>query len=92
MLKSIDTALDFFLKQNFSYFLPKLEMMKMTSAITAMTRKIPTPIPALKIPLITEQPVNDMHTKIKSIILDVLFFMIPCFKWDILHPGSDINF
>jgi hypothetical protein len=49
------------------YFLPKiLLMIKTTMAITAITIKIPTPIPALNIPSITEQLVNEISI-IKSI-------------------------
>lgn len=49
------------------YFLPKsLLIAKITMAIIATTIKIPTPIPALNIPSITEQLENEINT-IKSI-------------------------
>lgn len=49
-------------------------------AITAITIKIPTPIPALNIPSITEQLVNEIST-IKSINnLVISFFMILYFQ------------
>lgn len=55
-------------------------MIKTTMAITAITIKIPTPIPALNIPSITEQLVNEIST-IKSINnLVISFFMILYFQ------------
>jgi hypothetical protein len=56
------------------YFLPKiLLIIKATIAITAITIKMPTPIPALNIPSTTEQLVNESNI-IKSIINLVISF------------------
>lgn len=44
--------------------------------MTAMTIKIPKPIPALKIPSITEHPVRDITTVKSSKTLIILFFII----------------
>jgi hypothetical protein len=58
----------------FNYFLPKtLLIIRMIIAIIATTIKIPTPTPALNIPSITEQLVNEINT-MKSINNLVIFF------------------
>ena len=55
-------------------------MIKIIIAIIATTIKIPTPIPALKIPSITEQLENENNTT-KSIKIRVICFgMINKFK------------
>ena len=63
------------------YFLPKiLLIIKIITAIIATTIKIPTPIPALKIPSITEQLENENNTT-KSIKIRVICFcMISKFR------------
>lgn len=62
---------------NFYSFFPVILLItKIMIATITTTMIIPTPIPALNIPSITEQLVNDINT-IKSItILVSLFFMI----------------
>ena len=61
------------------YFLKTLLIIKTITAITAITIKMPTPIPALNIPSIIEQLENEIST-IKSINNLVNFFcMILCF-------------
>lgn len=62
------------------YFFPRILLItKMTITTITTTIKIPTPIPALNIPSITEQLVNEINT-IKSIaILVSLFCMISWF-------------
>lgn len=63
------------------YLLPKiLLIIKIITAIIATTIKIPTPIPALKIPSITEQLENENNTT-KSIKIRVICFcMISKFR------------
>ena len=63
------------------YFLPKiLLIIKIITAIIATTIKTPTPIPALKIPSITEQLENENNTT-KSIKIRVICFcMISKFR------------
>ncbi|WP_218043845.1 hypothetical protein, partial [Flavobacterium gawalongense] len=59
------------------YFLSKiLLMIKTITAITAITIKIPTPIPALNIPSITEQLVNEISTIKRTNNLVIFFCMI----------------
>ena len=67
------------------YFLPKsLLTRKSITAITATTIKIPTPIPALNMPPITSQLVNENNTTISSSVLVKIFFMIFCFNGSFL--------
>ena len=47
-------------------------------ASTATTKKIPTPIPALNIPPISSQLVNENNTMNSINILVICFFMIAC--------------
>jgi len=58
-------------------------MIKTTMAITAITIKIPTPTPALNIPSITEQLVNEISI-VKSInnlvVCFCMIFLILSFK------------
>lgn len=51
----------------------------MISAIIAITMKIPTPIPALKMPSITEQLVNKNENKNNNATLENIDFMISRF-------------
>jgi hypothetical protein len=61
----------------FVYFLPKiLLIIKTTMAITTITIKIPTPIPALNIPSIMEQLVNEISTIKRTNNRVISFFMI----------------
>lgn len=50
--------------------------MKIRIAITATTKNIPTPTPALKIPSITEQLENDNSTVKRTTIRVICFCMI----------------
>lgn len=53
--------------------------MKIIKTIIAITAKAPTPIPALKIPAMASQLVNEKDTiKATSIVVN-LIFMILCF-------------
>lgn len=67
------------IRNNGFYFLPTFEATKTTSTITATTINIPTPMPALKIPLTTEQLVSENAIEVSS-ILEAMFFMISNFK------------
>jgi len=68
---------------SFYYFLPKtLLIIRTTIAIIATTIKIPTPTPALNIPSITEQLVNEINT-IKSINNRVIFFCMGFYFYDL---------
>jgi hypothetical protein len=73
----------------FNYFLPKtLLIISTTMAIIATTIKIPTPTPALNIPSITEQLVNEINT-INSINNLVIFFCMGFYFFSFyLHKGT----
>lgn len=59
------------------YFRPKsLLIMKTRIAITATTKNIPTPTPALNMPSITEQLENDNSTITRTNIRVICFCMI----------------
>lgn len=74
-----------FLSKPILYFLPPiLLIIKIITAIMAMTMKIPTPIPALKIPSMTSQLVAVSRIKKRSDNLRILFCMVSVFgyvKW-----------
>jgi len=66
-----------FLKTILSYFRPKnLLIIKTIIAITATTKNIPTPTPALNMPSITEQLENDNSIIKRTIIRVICFCMI----------------
>lgn len=54
-------------------------MINIKTATAAMAIKIPKLIPALKIPSIAEQPVNNSIAVKRTMLIRALFFMIPEF-------------
>ena len=62
-----------------AYFLPTLEATNTINTIIAIITKIPTPIPALKIPVATEQLVSEKAIEISSSAIGVLLFMVSTF-------------
>jgi hypothetical protein len=62
---------------HFNYFFPNSLLIKnSTIASIATTIKIPTPIPALKIPPITEQLVNEINIANSKMNFVALFVMV----------------
>ena len=59
MLK-FNPNIEFFVDDICIYFLPTRDMTKIIKAMTATTRNIPTPIPALNTPFTTEQLATDI--------------------------------
>lgn len=58
-------------------FLPKRTIKKMISAIIAITIKMPTPIPALKIPSITAQELNIVvDSTTNNVLIEFVIFML----------------
>ena len=64
-----------YFRKQFNYFFPNRVTKKIINAITAITKNIPTPIPVLKIPPITEQPEMVMRSDINIALIPIFFIL-----------------